>query len=99
MRPEVIVLDEPSANLDPEGREVLAQTLRGLNRTILMVTHDLPYALETCDRALVMNEGRIVADSDIATILADARLLAANRLRLPKGFDPALARRVEGAVE
>jgi len=99
MEPDVLVLDEPSANLDPEGRERLAGTLRGLDQTIVMVTHDLPYALEVCDRALIMNAGRIVADGPIERILADRALLVANRLSLPKGFDPALARRVEGAAE
>lgn len=99
MEPEILVLDEPSASLDPEGRETLVDTLRDLDQTILLVTHDLPYALEVCDRALIMNGGRIVSDGDIFSILADTRLLAENRLRLPKGFDPALARRVEGAEE
>ena len=54
-----------------------------------MVTHDLPYALELCPRALIMNEGRIVADGPTADLLADAELMAANRLELPFGFDPA----------
>lgn len=93
MSPELLVLDEPSANLDPEAREHLAEVLRGLGTSLLMVTHDLPYALEVCDRALVMNAGRIVADGPITAILGDPHLLAANRLRLPRGYDPAAARR------
>jgi len=99
MDPEVLVLDEPSANLDPEGRERFAQTLAGFDHTIVMVTHDLPYALEVCDRALVMNAGRIVADGPIGAIVGDSALLATNHLRLPQGFDPALVHRVEGATE
>ena len=61
MEPQILVLDEPSSNLDPAGRRELADILRSLDITMLMVTHDLPYALELCPRALVMN-GRIVAD-------------------------------------
>ena len=56
------MLDEPSSNLDPMARREFADIVRGLGITTLMVTHDLPYALELCPRALVMNEGRIVAD-------------------------------------
>jgi cobalt/nickel transport system ATP-binding protein len=96
MEPEVVVLDEPSANLDPEGRESLAELLSGLGQTILMITHDLPYAAEVCDRALVMNAGRIVADGPIDRVLSDENLLAANRLRLPKGFGPPVTRGAEG---
>ncbi len=89
MQPDVLVLDEPSSNLDPASRRELADILRGLEQTILMVTHDLPYALELCPRALVMNDGTIVADGKTADILLDRSLMAANRLELPFGFDPA----------
>ena len=89
MRPDVLVLDEPSSNLDPASRRELAEILVGLEQTILLVTHDLPYALELCPRSLVMNEGTIVADGPTADILGDAALMAANRLELPYGFDPA----------
>jgi cobalt/nickel transport system ATP-binding protein len=87
MEPEILVLDEPSANLDPAGRRELAEVLESLDLTMLMVTHDLPYALQLCERAVVMNQGRIVADGPIVEILADGELMAANRLELPYGFD------------
>jgi cobalt/nickel transport system ATP-binding protein len=91
MEPEILVLDEPSSNLDPAGRRELADILRSLDITMLMVTHDLPYALELCPRALIMNEGRIVADGATGDLLADEELMEANRLELPFGFYPALA--------
>lgn len=87
MEPEILVLDEPSANLDPAGRRELAGVLRRLGLTMLMVTHDLPYALQLCDRAVVMGAGRIAADGPIEEILADQPLMAAHRLELPLGFD------------
>ena len=93
MEPEILVLDEPSANLDPAGRRELAEVLRRLGLTMLMVTHDLPYALLLCDRAVVMNRGRITADGPIEEILSDAALMAANRLEFPFGFDPSVIRR------
>lgn len=84
MRPEILVLDEPSSNLDPAGRRELGDILKGLSITMLMVTHDLPYALELCERALVMNEGRIIADGPTDQILSDRDLLEANRLEMPR---------------
>jgi cobalt/nickel transport system ATP-binding protein len=86
MRPEILVLDEPSSNLDPAARRELAEILRSLPVTLLMVTHDLPYALELCDRSVILDEGRIVADAPTRELLADADLLAAHRLELPYGF-------------
>jgi cobalt/nickel transport system ATP-binding protein len=93
MEPDSLVLDEPSSNLDPASRRELAEIVTGLDITILMVTHDLPYALQLCPRALVMNGGVIAADGPTADLLADGDLLAANRLELPFGFDPAALRR------
>ncbi|MGH8873917.1 MAG: energy-coupling factor ABC transporter ATP-binding protein [Acidimicrobiia bacterium] len=88
MRPEILVLDEPTSNLDPAGRRELAEVLLGLGTTVLVVTHDLPFALELCPRSLVMSGGRIVADGPTAGLLADRELMRANRLELPFGFDP-----------
>lgn len=85
--PDILVLDEPSANLDPVARRELAETLLGLNTTMLVVTHDLPYAAQLCDRAVIMDGGVIVADDDVRSVLSDARLLAAHRLELPWGFE------------
>jgi len=96
MEPEVLVLDEPSSNLDPASRRELAEILDGLAVTLLMVTHDLPYALELCPRSLVINEGRIVADGPTAEVLGDEDLMRANRLELPFGFDPSWAVRHAG---
>ncbi|MGH3354309.1 MAG: energy-coupling factor ABC transporter ATP-binding protein [Nocardioidaceae bacterium] len=88
MRPEILVLDEPSSNLDPTSRRELAEILLGLDVTVLMVTHDLPYALELCPRSVVLSDGLIVADGATPDVLTDATLMHAHRLELPFGFDP-----------
>ena len=86
MKPEILVLDEPSSNLDPAGRRELAEILRSLDVTIVMVTHDLPYAFELCERSVILSGGVIVADGKTSNILKDQPLLAKNRLELPVGF-------------
>ncbi|MEM8904218.1 MAG: ATP-binding cassette domain-containing protein [Actinomycetota bacterium] len=92
MEPAVLVLDEPTSGLDPAGRRELADLLDSLTLTQLVITHDLPFALELCPRSVVLSDGRVVADGDTADLLDDAELLAANRLELPFGFDPRAAR-------
>ncbi|HET7763283.1 MAG TPA: ABC transporter ATP-binding protein [Phycicoccus sp.] len=86
MRPEILVLDEPSSNLDPASRRELADILRSLDVTILMVTHDLPYAVELCDRSVVLSEGTIVRDGPTREVLADGGFMARHRLELPVGY-------------
>jgi cobalt/nickel transport system ATP-binding protein len=92
MRPEILVFDEPSSNLDPAARRELADIIAELGLTTLLVTHDLPYALQLCPRALIINEGVIVADGPTANILSDAELMQDNRLELPFGFTVAQLR-------
>ena len=86
MEPQVLVLDEPTSGLDPVGRRELAELLVTLAPTQIVVTHDLPFALATCPRAVVLDRGRIVADRATTDLLADTDLLAAHRLELPFGY-------------
>jgi cobalt/nickel transport system ATP-binding protein len=88
MRPEILVLDEPSSNLDPASRRELAEILLRLELTTLMVTHDLPYAMELCPRSVILADGTIVADGRTGDLLCDDDLLRRHRLELPFGFDP-----------
>lgn len=86
MEPDVLVFDEPSSDLDGAGRRELVAALLPVDLTQLVITHDLPLALELCPRAVIMREGRVVADGATRALLADAALLAENRLELPYGF-------------
>ncbi len=86
MEPDVLVLDEPSAGMDPVGVHTLAAVLAELDVTLVVITHDLPFALQTCVRSVVMDHGRIVADRRTNGLLTDNRLMMAHRLALPFGW-------------
>ncbi len=85
MRPEMLVLDEPTSNLDPRGRRELLEILQAERATKIVATHDLAAAYELCERVLIMDQGRIVADGPREAILTDEDLLAAHDLELPRG--------------
>ena len=87
MKPEILVMDEPSSNLDPAARRELAEIITSLDVTLLMVTHDLPFAYELCQRAVILSAGVVAADDEISSVLANKQLLNAHRLELPKGFN------------
>ena len=83
MEPKILVLDEPTAGLDPRARRSLIDLLRGMQRTMLVATHDLLMAAELFPRTVVIDEGQIVADGPTEAILADDALLAAHGLEMP----------------
>jgi cobalt/nickel transport system ATP-binding protein len=96
MRPSLLVLDEPSANLDPRSRRELLEVLATIERTMLVVTHDMPFAASLCDRALILAGGTIVCDRPCLDVLADDELLHENDLELPDGFDLTQLSRTHG---
>jgi cobalt/nickel transport system ATP-binding protein len=83
MEPDILVMDEPSSDLDLKSRRALIRLLKGFKHTKLIATHDLDFVLEVCERCLVIKEGRIVADGSSAMLLQDQPLLEANNLELP----------------
>ena len=83
MQPEVLVLDEPSAGLDPAARRRLIGVLNGCTQTRVIATHDLDLVLDTCSRVLVLHEGRLHADAAPQAIFGDAALLAHCQLEPP----------------
>jgi len=80
MKPEILVLDEPSAGLDPRARRGLINLLRALPQTMLVSTHDIRMVAELFPRTAVMDGGRVVADGATPDILGDADLLRAHGL-------------------
>ncbi len=83
MQPRVLVLDEPSAGLDPRARRGLIRLLAGLEQTVLITTHDMHMVKEAFPRSIIMDGGQVVADAPTAEILADQELLESHGLELP----------------
>jgi len=83
VRPDILVMDEPSSSLDPRARRRLIELLAGLAHTKIIATHDLDLALDLCERTVVLREGRIVADGPTGAIFADDCLLLASHLEKP----------------
>ena len=86
MEPEAILMDEPTSALDPYNRRVVINTIRDLKQTKIITSHDLDMILDTCDRVILINNGKIVADGEAGTILRDQKLLEANHMELPLRF-------------
>ena len=83
MKPEVLVLDEPTSGLDPRARRSLINLMRDLPLTMLISTHDMHLVQELFPRTVVMDEGRIIADSPTEILFADENLLLAHGLERP----------------
>jgi cobalt/nickel transport system ATP-binding protein len=80
MDPEILVLDEPTAGLDPQARRNFIRLLAELDQTMLVATHDLAFVREICPRTVVLDAGRIVADGGTPAVLSDRELLARHGL-------------------
>ena len=83
MEPEVILMDEPTSALDPYNRRIVINTIKGLEQTKLITSHDLDMILDTCERVILISKGSLVADGSAAEILSDKTLLENNRMELP----------------
>ena len=85
-KPQLLVLDEPSSNLDPSSRRELIDILLSLEISIVLVTHDLPMALEICPKSIVVNSGFITENGKTKDLLTNNKVMKENRLELPYGF-------------
>ena len=86
MEPQVLVLDEPSAQLDPRSRRQLIELLKNLSLTQLVATHDLDMALELCDRTVVLSQGQIVYDGQTEKIMSNPDFLVQHSLESPLSY-------------
>lgn len=83
MSPDILVMDEPSSNLDPRSRRRLIELLKSFEHTRIIATHDLELVVEVCSRVIVMDGGRIVADGRTHEVLNDEALMLAHGLERP----------------
>ncbi|MGB8701685.1 MAG: ABC transporter ATP-binding protein [Thermosynechococcaceae cyanobacterium] len=86
MQPQILVFDEPSAQLDPRSRRQLIHLLQGLPMTQLIATHDLDLALDLCSRTLILSQGQLVYDGPTADVLYDVEFLGAHALEPPLSY-------------
>ena len=83
MQPNILVMDEPTSNLDPKARRNLINLLKTFTHTKIIATHDLDMVLDVCERTIILHEGRIAADGVTREILQDEALLEATHLEKP----------------
>ena len=82
-KPTVLVLDEPTSDLDPRGRREFKSLLRSLPGAKLIATHDLELVVDLCSRVLILDEGKLVAEGPTVTLLSDEKLMLAHGLEKP----------------
>jgi cobalt/nickel transport system ATP-binding protein len=83
MDPDILVMDEPAANLDPKSRRSLITMLQGFTHSKIVASHDLDLILDVCKRCIVVREGAVEADGPAVEILSDKALMELNNLELP----------------
>ncbi|MGF1459640.1 MAG: energy-coupling factor ABC transporter ATP-binding protein [Leptolyngbyaceae cyanobacterium] len=88
MCPRILLCDEPTASLDLRTRRRLIQFLQKAGETLLLASHDLEFLLEVCDRVVLIDEGRIIADGDPTGIMGDQPLMEAHGLEKPHSLIP-----------
>ena len=88
MNPTVVLLDEPEASLDSRARRQLIEFLRNSNETLLIASHDLEFLLETCERTVLLDNGRICADGASREIMGDEPLMNSHGFEKPHSLVP-----------
>ena len=86
MEPDVILMDEPTASLDPYNRRIVINAVNSLPQTRLITSHDLDMILDTCSRVILLDKGKIIAEGRAEDILSDRQLLEAHRMELPLSY-------------
>ena len=83
MQPDILVMDEPAANLDPKSRRQLINLLNDFKHSKIIASHDLDLILDVCERCLVIGNGKVISDGPAKELLINEKLLEENNLELP----------------
>lgn len=83
MDPDILIMDEPSSNLDPRSRRQLIQLLKKFDHSKMLASHDLDMVMQLCDRTIILNEGTVVADGKTLELFSNEKLLEENGLEKP----------------
>jgi cobalt/nickel transport system ATP-binding protein len=83
MQPEILVMDEPTAALDPGSRRRFIQLVRGFSQTKIIASHDMDMVMELCERTIILKDGMIARDGSTFQIMSDATLLKQCNLEMP----------------
>lgn len=83
MKPEILVLDEPTGNLAPQLRRKLMGLLKTIKKTVIIASHDLDMVLELCDKVILLNKGKIIKNAKTMEVLKDKKLMESNGLEVP----------------
>lgn len=84
--PDVILMDEPSVALDPKNRRNLINILNQLNQAKIIASHDLNMIMDTCERTILLSDGKVIKDGNTKEILLDKELMEESGLELPLGY-------------
>jgi len=83
MKPDLLVFDEPTSDLDPKNRRKLIELLKRINSAKIIISHDLDFIWDTCKRTILIDNGRVSADGETRIILSNEELLQSSGLELP----------------
>jgi cobalt/nickel transport system ATP-binding protein len=86
MEPTALLMDEPTSALDPQNRRRIIETICSLKQTAIITSHDLDMILDTCERVILLDEGRVIKDGPAETVLKDRELLESHHMELPLSF-------------
>ena len=88
MMPDILLFDEPTSNLDAKNRRQVISTIKEINKTMFISSHDLEFLLETCNRCILLDSGKIIADGPIVDILINEQLLNMHHMEKPHSLIP-----------
>lgn len=86
MEPEILVMDEPTAALDPKSRRRLIHLLQTFEQTKIIATHDMDMVVDLCERTVILKDGQVIADGPTRKLLTDEKLMEESGLELPLGM-------------